>query len=419
METGMSLLYKETETYFAQAPGMMEDLCLEELSALGARNPRKAFRGVYFEAAPETLYRINYCSRLASRVLAPLSSFQCDSPDDILRNAAKIQWDSFFGLEKTFAITASVSKSRITNSLYAAQCLKDGIADYFRSKFGKRPDVNVSAPDIRFNLFIEEQKAVLSLDTSGESLHKRGYRLQKGEAPMQETLAAAIVKISGWDGLNPLWDCMCGSGTILCEALMNYCGIPSQYLKKRFGFESLPDFNPSSWTEVRSASDSAIREIQTGLISGSDKSQIVVNYARENLGRLPFGEKVTLRCQPFEHVKSFEDGTLITNPPYGIRIGEKREAEALFEKLGDFLKKKCRGTNAFIFTGDRSLQKNIGLKISKKIPLVNGQLEGTLFRIESYEGSRKKKYLKDKKFDTPRGDEQNGGANSHGEEQFT
>ena len=282
------------------------------------------------------------------------------------------------------------------NSLYASQVLKDGIADYFRANFGKRPNVETVNPDVRFNLFIEKDNAVLSLDTSGESLHKRGYRLLAGEAPMQETLAAAIIRLSEWDGEKPLLDCMCGSGTILCEALMHYCRIPAQKLRKKFGFFHLPDFNKSVWEKFKNETDNQVRPLPKGIISGSDKSQITINIAKENLSRLSYAENVTLSAHPFQHIKQFESGILITNPPYGIRLGKRDEVENLYKELGDFLKTKCKGTSAFIYTGEPSLRKHIGLKTSKRIPLVNGKLEGVLLQIDSYEGSRKKKYQMDK-----------------------
>ena len=211
---------------------MMEELCEQELIELGAKNTKVAYRGIYFEADLLTIYRINYTSRTISRVLAPLKSFRCRDANAIMKMAEKIEWDKIFSLNQTFAITSSVSKSTINNSLYASQVLKDGIADYFRAKFGKRPNVETVNPDVRFNLYIETDNAVLSLDTSGESLHKRGYRLLAGEAPMQETLAAAIIRLSKWDGEKPLLDPMCGSGTILCEALMHYCRIPCTKTQK-------------------------------------------------------------------------------------------------------------------------------------------------------------------------------------------
>lgn len=389
----LEFIYQSTNEYFAQVPGMMESICEEELLELGAKNTRIAYRGIYFQADQKTLYKINYTSRLISRVLAPLISFKCYNGNDLKRIAEKIKWEKLFSIDQTFAITSSVTKSRISNSLYASQALKDGIADYFRNiTKGKRPDVNTVNPDVRFNLFIEKDHAILSLDTSGESLHKRGYRLLAGEAPMQETLAAAIIRISKWNGEKPLLDCMCGSGTIISEALMHYCNIPAQKLRTNFGFFHLPDFNKNIWVEVKNDADKNIRPLPKGLIYGSDKSQKMLQIARENLARLPFSENVSLTYRPFQDISKFENGTLITNPPYGIRLGEKEEVEILYKELGDFLKQKCNGTSAFIYTGDPSLRKSIGLKTTRRIPLVNGKLEGVLVQIDSYEGTKQKQF---------------------------
>ena len=242
----------QSKGFFAQVPGMMEELCEQELIELGATNTKAAYRGVYFDADKTTLYKINYTSRLLSRVLAPLKSFHCHNTNVLYKSASQIEWEDFLSIEKTFSISASVAKSNINNSLFASQRLKDAIADYFRNKYDKRPSVNTVNPDVRFNLHIEKDEAVISLDASGESLHKRGYRLLAGEAPMQETLAAAIIRISEWDGENTLWDPMCGSGTILCEALMHYCRIPAQKLRKNFGFFNLPDFDAEVWNKLKS-----------------------------------------------------------------------------------------------------------------------------------------------------------------------
>jgi len=383
----------QTKGFFAQVPGMMEDLCEQELIELGATDTKTTYRGVYFNSDIQTLYKINYTSRLLSRVLAPLITFPCHNTSALIKTAKKIHWEDICSIEKTFAISSSVAKSAITNSLYASQVLKDGIADYFRDKYGKRPNVETVNPDVRLNLHIEKDTAVISLDTSGESLHKRGYRLLAGEAPMQETLAAAIIRLSKWDGENILWDPMCGSGTIICEALMYYCRIPAQKLRKNFGFFNSPDFDGVLWEKVKKEYDNKIRPLPKGLIRGSDKSQRILEVAKDNLSRLPYSDSVDLQCHPFQHVKEFENGTLVVNPPYGIRLGEIEEVRILYKELGDFLKTKCNGTSAFIYTGDPSLRKSIGLKTSKRIPLVNGKLEGVLFQIDSYEGSKKKKYL--------------------------
>ena len=378
--------------FFAQVTGKMEGLCEAELIELGTKDTEVSYKGVYFKADFPTIYKINYTSRLLSRVLAPLVSFPCRSTEYLYQRAKKIHWEDFCSLEKTFSISASVSQSRITNSLYASQCLKDGIADYFRNKYGKRPDVQVVNPDVRFNLHIEKDMAVISLDTSGESLHKRGYRLLAGEAPMQETLAAALIRISKWDGQNTLYDPMCGSGTILCEALMHYCRVPSQKLRNKFGFFNLPEFNKKEWNEVKAECDVKIRPLQKNIICGSDISRESIKVAKKNLAHLTYSESVDLSVKPFQQIEEFENGTLITNPPYGMRLGESDDVQLLYKELGDFLKTKCPGTSAFIYTGNPELRKFIGLKTTKRLPLDNGKLEGVLLQIDSYKGSKKKKY---------------------------
>ncbi len=370
----------------------MEQLAEQEIKDLGAVNTEVTYRGVYFEADKKALYRINYNSRLLSRVLAPLLTFPAHTTGALTKAAYNINWKSIFTTEHTFSISASVSKSKITNSLYASQCLKDGIADHFRDKTGKRPSVNTVTPDVRLNLHIEKNNAVISLDLSGESLHKRGYRLTGGEAPMQETVAAAIIRLSGWDGERPLLDPMCGSGTIICEALMHYCRIPAQFLRKSFGFTHMPDYERQLWKEVKKESDDKIRSLPQGLIMGSDKSQRILEAAKSNLSPLPYKENVELKGIPFQHIKKFEKGMIVTNPPYGIRLGEPEEAQQLFKDFGDFIKQRCTGTIAFIYAGDPALRKHIGLRTSARIPLSNGKFEGLLLKIDSYEGTKKKQF---------------------------
>ncbi len=382
--------YKQ-KGFFAQVTGKMETLAEEELIELGATETKPVYKGVYFNADNTAIYKINYSSRLLSRVLAPLVTFPCHTTKDLYHRAKKIQWEDFLSIEKTFAISASVSKSKITNSLYASQCLKDAIADYFRDKFGKRPDVEISNPDVRFNLHIDKDSAVISLDTSGGSLHKRGYRLVSGKAPMQETLAAALIRLSKWDGQNVLWDPMCGSGTILCEALMHYCRIPTQKLRKKFGFVNMPDFEKEKWKRIKDEYDSKIRPLPKNIIRGSDKSREAIELAKENLSRLQYSDSVGLSRKAFQEEKGFENGTIIVNPPYGVRLGKMDEVKTLYKEFGDYLKTNCKGTSAFIYTGEKELRKHIGLKTTRRIHLDNGTLEGVLLQIDSYEGSRKAK----------------------------
>ncbi len=377
--------YQKHSGFFAVVAGGMEELLAEELNELGAKNVVAGYRGVTFKGDQRILYKVNYESRLATRILAPLFTFDCHSARYLQSTAKKIKWDDFLDTDDTFAITASVSDTAgFTNSLYAAQCLKDAICDWFRDKTGERPSVDIKNPDVRFNLHIRKNKAVISLDTSGEALHKRGYRKSSVFAPMQETLAAAIIRNTGWDGETPLWDFMCGSGTLLAEAHMKYCRIPSQYLRMLFGFFNLPDFDRKIWSEVQEESNGKIRPLPEGLIIGSDKDQDAIDSARENLACLPGSESIALKWRPFRSAANFENGTIVCNPPYGIRLGERDEAAMLYREIGDFLKKSCNGTAAYIYTGDKTLVKEFRLKPSKRFNLVNGNLDGVLVEIKSF-----------------------------------
>lgn len=362
----------------------MEEMGVEELADLGATNLSTAYRGLYFDADPATLYRVNYGARLITRVLAPLNGFHCHNPDYLYRTARDLPWADFLSVDDTFAVFANVSNSKIRHSKYAALRVKDAIADAFRDQFDRRPDVDTRDPTVWINLHIENNFALLSLDTSGGSLHRRGYREATGTAPMQETVAAAVIRLSGWQGETPLYDPMCGSGTLLAEALMHYCRIPPGFLRPRFGFESLPDFEPEVWAAVRNEADARIRPLPDGLIAGSDVSPEAVSTAKATMGNLPHGQSVMLSAKAYQDLPSLNGYTLITNPPYGVRMGPKDDIGAFYGDLGDFLKQRCTGSTAYLYVGDRTLLKKVGLRASWKKPLVSGALDGRLAKYELY-----------------------------------
>jgi putative N6-adenine-specific DNA methylase len=376
--------YQKNNRYFAQIADGIKELGIAELTELGAGNVSSAYRGIYFDADAETLYRINYSSRLVSRVLAPLVWFRCHTTDQLHKKAMQIKWTDFISPKNTFAIFSNVSNSKIRNSKYAALRLKDGIVDSFRDSSGERPNIDTRDPDIWLNLHIENNEAIISLDTSGGSLHRRGYRKDAIEAPMQETVAAAIIRYSEWDGSVPLYDPMCGSGTLLAEALMYYCLMPSSLLRRHFGFEYLPDFNRAVWTKVKKELSARIRKLPDGLISGSDSSAKAVNIATENLGALKYGNNVKLKTVDFNRAKGFENGIIVTNPPYGIRMGKKEKLDTFYKSFGDFLKQKCKGSTAYIYFGEREFIKMIGLKPTWKKPLKTGGLDGRLAKYEMF-----------------------------------
>ena len=376
--------YQKDCRYFAQIADNLKEAGAKELAELGAEDVRPEFSGIHFRADKATLYRINYLTRLLSRCLAPLISHACHDTDTLYQKAKQIEWQDFFAEGNTFAVTGNVSDSAISHSKYAALRLKDAVVDYFKEKTGQRPNVSVRNPDIQLNLHIKNDKAVISLDTSGGALHRRGYREETVSAPMQETVAAAIIRFSEWDGSVPLYDPMCGSGTLLSEALMRYSNIPAGVFRNRFGFEFLPDFDSAVWKQVKKEADGHIRELPKGLIAGSDVSAQAVSAARTNLMGLHYGNNVSVARADFRKLPALEGQVIVTNPPYGIRLGGDENLEMFYKNLGDFLKQKCKGSAAFVYFGAREYIKKIGLKASWKKPIKAGGLDGRLVKYEMY-----------------------------------
>ena len=376
--------YQQTGAYFCQTPGGLEDLAAEELKNLGCREIRKAFRGLHFKADAATLYAVNYQARLISRILAPLASFQCRNRDDLYRAARSINWDACFTVNNTFGIFANVSGNpNLRHSKFAALCLKDGVVDRFRSRFGKRPDVDRRTPDVWLNLHVEKNRGTISLDTSGGSLHRRGYREASVDAPIQEIVAAAIVTLSGWDCRQPLYDPMCGSGTLLCEAAMFAGRIPAGFLRKNFGFRFLPDFDGRLWNDVKAGIDGQITAMPSGLVAGSDIARQAVKSSRINCNQLPHGDRISIARKDFRDLKGLENKVILCNPPYGIRLGDN-DLQVFYRSLGDFLKQRCKGGRAFVYFGNREMLKFMGLKPSWKKPLRNAGLDGRLAKYELY-----------------------------------
>jgi putative N6-adenine-specific DNA methylase len=370
--------------YFAQIADSLKEAGAQELAELGAEDVRPEFSGINFRADNPTLYRINYLTRLISRCLAPLVSFACPDTDTLYQKARQIRWEDFFRPDQTFAVTGNVSDSAISHSKFAALRLKDAIVDHFKATAGQRPDVSVREPDIQLNLHIRNDQAVISLDASGGALHRRGYREETVSAPMQETVAAAIIRFSEWDGSVPLYDPLCGSGTLLCEALMHYSHIPAGVFRNRFGFEFLPDFDGAAWQQVKNEADGHIRQLPEGLIAGSDVSAEAVNATRTNLMGLHYGNSVSVVRADFRKLPALEKQVIVTNPPYGIRMGRGENLELLYKNLGDFLKQQCQGSTVFIYLGQRAYIKNIGLKASWKKPITAGGLDGRLVKYEIF-----------------------------------
>jgi len=380
----VELQYQKTGYYFAQVSDGLEELAEAELLDLGASEVKARYRGLHFKATHDVLYRVNYGSRLLTRILAPIITFDCHSTKYLYKTAMDIPWEDIFSPNDTFAIHAQVSNSAITHSQYAGLKLKDAIADRFRDKIGRRPDVDPKYPNIWFNIHIENNRATISIDTSGSSLHRRGYRLDTVEAPMQETLAAAIVKISGWDGSNHFLDPMCGSGTLAAEAFMSVSNLSAGYFRKSFGFQKLPDFQRNTWTKLRKEMDGNFKVPDAEKIQASDVDPTALRVAKRNLAHLPQGSRIYVHRKDYSEITIPEGATLVMNPPYGIRLHKGEDLSEFYKTMGDWLKQKCSGSEAYIYFGERKYLKNIGLRPEWKKILSNGGLDGRLAKFVMY-----------------------------------
>ncbi|MCB5266317.1 MAG: THUMP domain-containing protein [Candidatus Cloacimonetes bacterium] len=368
--------------YFAVVAGSLERHAKAELESFGAVVHTEIPRGMIFSATPEQLYRILYGARLTQRVLLALLNFDCHSHKYLYQQATKnIDWPALFSVDMSFGIICNVSNSFTRHSLYSSQVLKDAICDSFRERFEARPSFSTQNPDILFNLHIHENKATIALDILGLSMHKRGYRRQSVQAPLQETLAAAMVKLSGWDGQTPLWDPMCGSGTILAEAAMHYCRIPAGYMRDNHRVKYLPDFDEALWKRIVSEENAQIRALPKGLIRGSDIDPNAIEAAKDNLQLLPHAQGIELSRLRFEDAQPGFSGTIITNAPYGVRMGVNEDIIKLYNDLGDFLKQKCKGSTAYVLCGDKELVGALRLRAHWSKLLKNADLETRLAKI--------------------------------------
>lgn len=376
--------YQKSGRYFAQVSDDIKDIAEAELLELGAVETSHSYRGIYFNADQESLYRINLHSRLINRVLAPLKTFDCHSDKYLYQVGKQIHWEDFLNPEQTLAISANVTQSNINHSKFAALRLKDAIVDYFREREGKRPSIDRRNPDLWLNVHIEKNVAIISVDTSGGSLHRRRYRVETIPAPMSETLAASIIRYSEWNGQTPLYDPLCGSGTLLCEAYLAATKTPSAYLRSKFGFERLPDFDAVLWAKVKKDANNKIQPVSKSLIEGSDIDLKVVAIAKKNSIIIDPNEQIKIIQKNIFDIEKLENTTIVCNPPYGIRMQQKSDLGAFYKNLGDFLKQRCTNSTAFIYFGDRKYIKQIGLRSSKKWILSSGGLDGRLVKYVMY-----------------------------------
>jgi len=378
----------EQFSMIAKTVSGLENLLAEELESLGATDIQLRTRAVSFQGDKALMYKANYCLRTALRVLKPVHQFVANNESALYDGVSKIHWHEIFKLEQTFAIDAVVSGAYFNHSQYAALRVKDAIVDQFRDRFGARPSVDINQPDLRISVYIAGDQVSILLDSSGESLHKRGYRTAVDKAPINEVLAAGLIKITGWQGDSPFVDAMCGSGTIPIEAAMFAMHIPPAYFRENFAFMNWPDFDSKLWEEVKAAANEQIREIEVEII-GSDRSGKAVDIARENIRNAHLHKDIKLIKKPMEELTAPEgNGVLLINPPYGERL-EEEDLTALYKLIGDSLKQGFKGYQAWVISSDQRALKMVGLKPSKKYTVFNGPLECRFARFDIFGGSYK------------------------------
>ncbi len=376
--------YQQHRHAFAKCASGLESLLADELNALGAERVRAVRLGVHAVLGPEALYRAVHRSRLASHILAPLLSFDCHSDRYLYATAMKLPWEAFMTVDSTFVIDAHVSGSHVSHSRYAAQKLKDALCDRFREQTGKRPSVDKDDPDVRINLVILQNRAVISLDAGGGSLHRRGYRTESGAAPVQETLAAAVALTADWQADAPLLDPMCGTGTLLAEALLRAGGVASGWKRDKYKapMRCLPDFDEGVWKKVLAEDADLRRDVPAGLVRGGDTSSDALRASRTNLRLVPGGSRVELSRADVREQPGVQGGVVLVNPPYGERLEDKEQVTALYRDLGDWLKRECAGSRAYILCGHEDLQAALGLRSRVKLRLRNGPIPAPLIEAE-------------------------------------
>jgi putative N6-adenine-specific DNA methylase len=372
-------------SYTATTLAGLEEVLARELTEIGADEVQMGRRSVYFSGDLKMLYKANYCLRTALRILLPVDSYKIFSADDLYQRGKNFKWEELFGCDQTFAIQSTVFTDLFNNSMFASLKLKDAIVDRFRYKFGERPSVDSKNPDILINLHISNNFCTISLDSSGESLHKRGYRVGQNEAPISEVLAAGLLLLSDWDQKSELIDPMCGSGTIAIEAAMVANGIYPGRIRKNFAFRNWRNFNPEWFKqleeEVAPDGSSPVR------IFASDISRRNIDIAYKNAEAAGVLSFIDFKITDFKALEpTSEKPFLLFNPPYGERMSPN-DAN-FYTMIGDRLKQFYANASVWIISTPQCL-KSIGLRPSRKIPILNGSLECSFRKYELYQGTRK------------------------------
>ena len=369
-----------------------EEILARELQQLGAQDVEIGTRAVSFKGDKGFMYKANLSLRTALKILKPIYYFKATNDQNLYKGIQGIDWSKYIGESQTFVIDTTIHSDNFKHSQFVSQKAKDAIVDQFREKTGQRPSVDKDFPDLRINIHIDRDQVSVALDTSGASLHQRGYKTATNIAPINEVLAAGMLLLAGWDGSSDFLDPMCGSGTLLAEAAMIACNIPANINRKEFAFEKWNDWDNDLFDQIIDALMKRTREFHY-TITGYDKAPSAVQKAKDNIQNANLDDYITISQANFFDSKKENSGPLqmVFNPPYGERLDI--EMERFYREIGDTLKNNYPNTNAWFITANLEALKFVGLRPSRKIKLFNGSLEARLVKYEMYEGSKKGKYM--------------------------
>lgn len=368
-----------------------EEILAKELQQLGAQNVEIGTRMVSFVGDKGFMYKANLALRTALKILKPIYNFRAFNEASLYKGIQGIDWSKYMNSNQTFVIDTTVHSDNFKHSQFVAQKCKDAIVDQFKEKFGSRPSIDKDYPDLRINIHIDRDQCSVSLDSSGSSLHQRGYKTATNIAPINEVLAAGMLLLSGWDGSCDFMDPMCGSGTILAEAAMIACNIPPNINRKEFAFEKWNDWDNDLFDQIMDSLMKKVKEFHY-TITGYDKAPSAVMKAKDNIRNANLDEYVKISERNFFDTEKENQGPLhmVFNPPYGERLDI--HLERFYREIGDTLKQSYSNTNAWFITANLEALKYVGLKPSRKIKLFNGKLEARLVKYEMYAGSKRTKF---------------------------
>ncbi len=366
----------------------LEDTLAKEVERLGGEDVEVVKRAVIFSGRKDLLYKCNYQLRCTSRLLVHVKKGYAADKNSLYDLISTIRWDDYFDLSKTFSISVVLNSKNFTHSQFVAQRAKDAIVDQFRDKYGDRPNVDIKNPNVKINIQISGDNANISLDSSGKSLHKRGYKEYLGQAPVSEILAAGIVYLSEFQAYKKLVDPMCGSGTFLCEAIMQECNIPSRFFDPNFAFQHWKNYDQEVWADVKERADQEIESSSYPFL-GFDLESDALSDTKANIAAFSdYATNIKIRKKDFFELESQEDAVFILNPPYGERI-EVEDLFGFYGTIGDTMKQKQPGNTFWLLSANMDAIKKIGLRSDKRVNLYNGPLAAKLLKYEIFKGKRK------------------------------